>query len=66
MDGQMFGPFKRIKRPKYRSHTFCEVDMAKLRCVTIYQKEQRSGHLNFAAVFGEIGPMAPKSWNGKK
>ncbi len=22
----------------------------------------RSGHLNFAAVFGEIGPMAPKSW----
>ena len=23
---------------------------------------KRSGHLNFADDFGEIGPMAPKSW----
>ncbi len=24
---------------------------------------ERSGHLNFGDIFGEIGPMAPKSWN---
>ncbi len=28
----------------------------------LFNVDQRSGHLNFAKVSGEIGQMAPKSW----